>query len=304
MDRLQSMRVFAKVVEQGSFVAAAQVLDMSNAVVTRLVADLENHLGIRLLHRSTRRMALTEPGQAYLERVRQILDEIDEAEAAASVLSTNPAGTLHIYSQIGFGQTQLARLLPLYSKQYPDVQLDVTLSDRTADLIEEGFDVGIFSVNQKFDVSMVARQLGIAEVLLCASPAYIAQHGAPQAPEDLARHACLNFSLEHLRHHWTFQSAEGTSVIPIASKVMSNNTELLRHCLLAGMGIAMRSSYTLGDDMAAGRVVRVLPDHQINKVAVRLVYPSRRLLSAKVRSFVDFMMAQFPHPDCDPWLVS
>jgi DNA-binding transcriptional LysR family regulator len=304
MDRLQSMRVFAKVVEQGSFVAAAQVLDMSNAVVTRLVADLENHLGIRLLHRSTRRMALTEPGQAYLERVRQILDEIDEAEAAASVLSTKPAGTLHIYSQIGFGQTQLARLLPLYSKQYPDVQLDVTLSDRTADLIEEGFDVGIFSVNQKFDVSMVARQLGIAEVLLCASPAYIAEHGAPQTPEDLARHACLNFSLEHLRHHWTFQSAEGTSVIPIASKVMSNNTELLRHCLLAGMGIAMRSSYTLGDDMAAGRVVRVLPEHQINKVAVRLVYPSRRLLSAKVRSFVDFMMAQFPHPDCDPWLVS
>ncbi|WP_211441573.1 LysR family transcriptional regulator [Collimonas humicola] len=304
MDRLQSMRVFAKVVEQGSFVAAAQVLDMSNAVVTRLVADLENHLGIRLLHRSTRRMALTEPGQAYLERVRQILDEIDEAEAAASVLSTNPAGTLHIYSQIGFGQTQLARLLPLYSKQYPDVQLDVTLSDRTADLIEEGFDVGIFSVNQKFDVSMVARQLGIAEVLLCASPAYIAQHGEPQAPEDLARHACLNFSLEHLRHHWTFQSAQGTSVVPIASKVMSNNTELLRHCLLAGMGIAMRSSYTLGDDMAAGRVVRVLPDYQINKVAVRLVYPSRRLLSAKVRSFVDFMMAQFPHPDCDPWLVS
>lgn len=304
MDRLQSMRVFAKVVEQGSFVAAAQVLDMSNAVVTRLVADLENHLGIRLLHRSTRRMALTEPGQAYLERVRQILDEIDEAEAAASVLSANPAGTLHIYSQIGFGQTQLARLLPLYSKQYPDVQLDVTLSDRTVDLIEEGFDVGIFSVSQKFDASMVARQLGIAEVLLCASPGYIAEHGVPQAPEDLAQHSCLNFSLEHLRHHWTFQSPQGTSVIPITSKVMSNNTDLLRHCLLAGMGIAMRSSYTLGDDMVAGRVVRVLPDYQINKVAVHLVYPSRRLLSAKVRSFVDFMMAQFPHPDCDPWLAS
>ncbi|SFB32652.1 DNA-binding transcriptional regulator, LysR family [Collimonas sp. OK607] len=304
MDRLQSMRVFAKVVEQGSFVAAAQVLDMSNAVVTRLVADLENHLGIRLLHRSTRRMALTEPGQAYLERVRQILDEIDEAEAAASVLSTNPAGTLHIYSQIGFGQTQLARLLPLYSRQYPDVQLDVTLSDRTVDLIEEGFDVGIFSVNQKFDASMVARQLGIAEVLLCASPGYIAEHGVPQVPEDLAQHSCLNFSLEHLRHHWTFQSPQGTSVVPITSKVMSNNTDLLRHCLLAGMGIAMRSSYTLGDDMVAGRVVRVLPDYQINKVAVHLVYPSRRLLSAKVRSFVDFMMAQFPHPDCDPWLAS
>jgi DNA-binding transcriptional LysR family regulator len=151
---------------------------------------------------------------------------------------------------------------------------------------------------------MVARQLGIAEVLLCASPAYIAEHGVPQTPEELAQHSCLNFSMEHLRHHWTFQSEQGASVIPITSKVMSNNTDLLRQCLLAGMGIAMRTSYTLGDDMVAGRVVRVLPDYQINKVAVRLVYPSRRLLSAKVRSFVDFMMAQFPYPDCDPWLAS
>ncbi|WP_395827422.1 substrate binding domain-containing protein [Collimonas sp.] len=165
------------------------------------------------------------------------------------------------------------------------------------------FDVGVFSVNQKFDASMVARQLGIAEVLLCASPSYIAQRGMPLVPEDLAQHSCLNFALEHLRHHWTFQSADGTSIIPITSKVMSNNTDLLRHCLLAGMSIAMRSSYTLGDDLITGRVVRLLPDYEINKVEVRLVYPSRRLLSAKVRSFVDFMMAQFPHPDCDPWLA-
>jgi DNA-binding transcriptional LysR family regulator len=199
---------------------------------------------------------------------------------------------------------QLARLLPQYSKQYPDVMLDVTMSDRTVDLVEEGFDVGIFTVHQKFDVSMVARQLGIAEILLCASPDYIRQHGTPQRPEDLTQHACLNFSLEHLRHHWTFQSPDGTSTVPITSKVVSNNTDLLRHCVLAGMGIAMRSSYSLGDDLVTGKLVRLLPEHQISKVAVQLVYPSRRLLSAKVRSFVDFMMAQFPHPDCDPWLAS
>lgn len=304
MDRLQSMRVFSKVVEQGSFVGAAQVLELSNAVVTRHVADLENHLGTRLLNRSTRRMSLTETGQAYLERVRSILAEIDEADAIASALSKKPAGTLNIYSHIGFGQTQLARLLPQYSLQYPDVMLDVTMSDRTVDLVEEGFDVGIFTVHQKFDVSMVARQLGIAEVLLCASPDYILQHGAPQLPEDLMQHACLNFALEHLRHHWSFQSPDGVSTVPITSKVVSNNTDLLRHCALAGMGIAMRSSYSLGDDLVTGKLLRLLPEHQISKVSVQLVYPSRRLLSAKVRSFVDFMMAQFPHPDRDPWLAA
>lgn len=304
MDRLQSMRVFSKVVEQGSFVGAANVMELSNAVVTRHVADLENHLGTRLLNRSTRRMSLTETGQAYLERVRSILAEIDEADAVASAVSKMPAGTLNIYSQISFGQLQLARLLPKYSLQYPDVALDVTMSDRTVDLVEEGFDVGIFTVFQKFDVSMVARQLGIAEVLLCASPDYLRKHGSPQRPEDLLDHACLNFALEHLRHHWSFHSADGVTTVPIISKVMSNNADLLRHCALAGMGIAMRSSYSLGDDLITGKLVRVLSDHPINKVSVQLVYPSRRLLSAKVRSFVDFMMAEFPHPDSDPWLAA
>ncbi|PUA18522.1 LysR family transcriptional regulator [Glaciimonas sp. PCH181] len=303
MDRLQSMRVFSKVVEQGSFVGAAQALALSNAVVTRHVAELENHLGTRLLNRSTRRMSLTETGQAYLERVRSILAEIDEADAVASAVSKKPAGTLHIYSHIGFGQMQLARLLPQYSLQYPDVVLDVTMSDRTVDLVEEGFDVGIFTVFQKFDVSMVARQLGIADVLLCASPEYILKHGMPLLPEDLQQHACLNFSLENFRHHWTFQSPDGMSTVPITGKVISNNADLLRHCALAGMGIAMRSSYSLGDDLRTGKLIRVLPEHQISKISVQMVYPSRRLLSAKVRSFVDFMMAQFPYPDRDPWLA-
>lgn len=302
MDRLQSLRVFSKVVELGSFVGAAKFLNLSNAVVTRHVADLENHIGTRLLNRSTRRMSLTETGQAYLERVRSILVELDEADAAASAVSKRPAGTLNIYSQISFGQMQLARLLPKYSLQYPDVTLDVTMSDRTVDLVEEGFDVGIFAVFQKFDVSMVARQLGIAEVLLCASPDYLRKHGRPLLPEDLLQHACLNFSLEHLRHHWSFQSGDKITTIPITSKVMSNNADLLRHCALAGMGIAMRSSYSLGDDLGTGKLVRVLGDHHINKISVQLVYPSRRLLSAKVRSFVDFMMAEFPYPDRDPWL--
>jgi len=305
MDRLQSMRVFAKVVEQGSFARAAQALDISNAVVTRHVADLEEHLGTRLLNRTTRRLSLTETGHAYLERVLQILQEIDDAEAIASSQSKKPGGTLRIYSHLGFGQQQLAALLPTYASQYPDVLLDVTLSDRTVDLVEDSFDVGIFINFQKFDSGMIARQLGMSEALLCASPQYVKQHGAPRNLSDITRHACLNFSYEQLRHHWPVRGTNGETInIPITGKVTSNNGDLLRHCALAGMGIMIRPSFALGDDLAAGRLVRLLPEHQLGQLSVVLVYPSRRLLSAKVRSFVDFMAKHYPRPESDPWLTA
>lgn len=305
MDRLQSMRVFAKVVEQGSFAGAAQALQISNAVVTRHVADLEEHLGTRLLNRTTRKLSLTETGHAYLERVLQILQEIEDAEAIASAHSSKPGGTLRIYSHLGFGQGQLAQMLPAYAKLYPDVSLDVTLSDRTVDLVEDRFDAGIFMNVQKFDSSMIARQLAVAEVVLCASPEYVKQHGSPATLQDISRHACLNFSYEQLRHAWPVTGPDGTVVnIPITSKMVSNNGDLLRHCALAGMGIMIRPSFALGDDLVAGRLVRVLPQHRLGRLTVVLVYPSRRLLSAKVRTFVDFMAARFPKPDNDPWLAS
>lgn len=298
------MRVFTKVVEQGSFARAAQALDMSNAVVTRHVADLEEHLGTRLLNRTTRRLSLTETGHAYLERVLPILQDIDDAEAIASSQSKKPNGTLRIYSQLGFGQLQLAQLLPLYSNKFPEVTLDVTLSDRTVDLVEESYDVGIFIDLQKFDASMIARQLAVAEVLLCASPSYVKRHGTPRTIEEISRHACLNFSYEQLRRHWPVKGPDGTTVnIPVSGKVYSNNGDLLRQCALAGMGIMARPSFTLGDDLTSKRLVRLLPEHHLGELSVMMVYPSRRLLSAKVRSFVDFMAKQFPHPERDPWLA-
>jgi DNA-binding transcriptional LysR family regulator len=298
------MRVFAKVVEQGSFARAGQALDISNAVVTRHVADLEEHLGTRLLNRTTRRLSLTETGHAYLERVLQILQEIDDAEAIASSDSKKPSGTLRIYSHIGFGQWQLAKLLPQYAKQYPDVILDVTLSERTVDLVEDGFDVGIFITDlQKFDGNMIARQLAKCEVLLCGSPDYVKRHGAPKSPEDVSKHACLNFSYEQLRHYWPIAAQGGKPVnIPVNNRMFSNSGDLLRHCALAGMGIMIRPSFTVGDDLSSGRMIRLLP-HHLGRLSVVMVYPSRRLLSAKVRSFVDFMAGQFPHPDQDPWLT-
>ncbi|NUT59748.1 LysR family transcriptional regulator [Herbaspirillum sp. C9C3] len=303
MDRLQSMRVFAKVVEQGSFVRAAELLDISNAVATRFIADLEAHLGTRLLNRSTRRLSLTEAGQAYLERVRMILSEVDDAEALVSMETKRPAGTLAIYSNAGFGQSQLGEMLAAYSGSYPEVGLDIYLSDRSIDLVEEGIDIGFFSSLQKFDASMIVRQLGVAKVILCASPAYLARAGAPEQPEDLSRHSCLNFSHEYLRHHWHVNTEAGVMDVPIVSKVVSNSGVLLRDLALAGMGIVMRPSYSLGDDLRCGKLVQVLPDFDMGQVVISMVYPSRRLLSAKVRSFADFISARFPHPETDPWLT-
>ena len=303
MDRLGSMRVFAKVVEQGSFARAAQVLDMSATVVTRNVADLEAHLGTRLLNRTTRRLSLTETGQQYLERVRQILADIDDADAIASSSARKPHGTLRIYCHPGFGQSQLAALLPLYAQTMPDVVLDVTLADHTIDLVEEGFDVGIFIGLQKFDASMIARRLATSKVVLCASPAYLARRGAPATPADVSGHDCLNFAFEQLRHHWPVHWENQVLNVPIVSRMVSNSGAVLRQAALAGMGIMLRSSFTLENDLESGRLVQLLQGHHLGQLSVMMVYPSRRLLSAKVRSFVDFLNAQFPHPESDPWLA-
>lgn len=302
MDRLQSMRVFSKVVEQGSFAGAAKAMDLSNAVVTRHVADLETHLGTRLMNRTTRKLSLTETGQAYLERVRRILVDVDDADAIATADSNRPAGLLRIYSQLSFGKQRLADLLPLYASANPDVVLDVTLTERTVDLVEEGYDIGIFIGLQKFDASMISRQLGVAEVLMCASPGYIDKHGAPVVPEDVSSHDCLNFSnVEQLRHHWPISSGAESVNIPVHSRMLSNNSELLHRCAAADMGLVVGPSYSMVDDIKSKRLVRLLEHHQLGRLPVMMVYPSRRQLSAKVRSFIEFMNARHPHPETDPW---
>jgi DNA-binding transcriptional LysR family regulator len=303
MDRLQSMRVFAKVVEQGSFARAGSALEMSNAVVTRHVADLEQHLGTRLLNRTTRKLSLTETGNGYLDRVRQILSDIDEADAAASAASCKASGTLRLYCHPNFGQSQLAKLLPRFAAAHPDVVLDVTLADRTVDLVEDGYDAGIFIGVQKVDGNMIARPLGSSTVILTASPDYVRRRGAPLAPKALSDHDCLNHSFDQMRHHaWRVQCNGKEIRVPIVSKMISNSNEVLRQAALAGMGIMLRTSYTLGDDLSTGKLVQLLPEYCTGRLEVLLVYPSRKLVSAKVRAFVDFMTQVFPDPAADPWL--
>ncbi|MFZ6760381.1 LysR family transcriptional regulator [Undibacterium sp. Ji50W] len=306
MDRLQSMRLFSKVVELGNFAKAAQALEMSNAVVTRYVADLEGHLGTRLLNRSTRKLSLTETGQIYLERVRQILADIDDADAVASYSAKKPSGTLRIYSVPHFGKAQLAPLLPQYAQEFPDVVLDIKITDHHVDLVEEGIDVGFFLDLQKIDGNMISRKLATSEVVLCASPDYLKKHGTPKTPDEISQHRCLNFSYEFLRDNWMVRnSCDGPELgkhIPIHSTVISNNADVLRVCALAGMGLALRTSFQLTDDVVSGRLVRLFPDQCFGRVSISMVYPSRRLLSAKVRSFVDFILAKYPNPESDIWL--
>ena len=303
MDRLQSMRVFSKIVELGSFTRAGDVLNLSNAIVTRHLAELEQHLGTRLLHRTTRNLSLTVAGEAYLARVRQILQDIDDADEAVASDAKNPSGHLRIYSHVGFGQMQLAKLLPIYARRYPEVILEVTLSDHTIDLVENGLDVGIFLDFQKFGTNMIARQLGRSTMLLCASPAYLETHDTPDTPEDLTHHVCLNFSNEQMRNRWILKDSDNIDhSIAINSRLHSNNGEILRQCALAGMGIVVRPSYSIIDDLRSGQLVRLLPHHS-NQLSVMMVYPSRRLLSATVRSFVNFITEHFPRPEADPWLA-
>jgi DNA-binding transcriptional LysR family regulator len=302
MDRLQSMRVFSKVVEQGSFARAGTALAMSNAVVSRHVADLEQHLGARLLNRTTRSLSLTETGRHYLERVRSILGDIDDADAIASSAAQRPSGTLRIYCHPGFGRGQLAPLLPRFAVEQPDIVLDVTMDDKNVDLVEDGFDVGIYLGIQKIEPSMVARRLATTNVILCAAPAYLARRGTPATPRELSGHDCLNYAYEELRHQWPMRCGGKEFNVPIVSKMISNNGDVLRQAAIAGMGIAMRTTCALDDDLERGRLVRVLPEFYSRRLAIILVYPSRRQLSAKVRSFIDFMVGVFPEPEADPWL--
>ena len=304
MDRLTSMRVFSEIVARGSFVGAAQALDMSNAVVTRHLAHLEETVGVRLLNRSTRRLSLTDAGQTYYDCVRQILLNLAEADALAASASTNFTGTLRINCHMGFGQLQLARLLPLFSKEYPNISIEIKLTSQALDLIDEAYDVGIFLDLQNYSSNMMARQLGISETILCASPDYIKARGMPKYPEDLASHACINFDYEQLKHSWRLKNQEETIDVPINSKIVSNNGELLRYCGLAGVGILIRTTFSLGNDLASGRLVRVLPDYNLGTISVTLVYPSRRLMPAKVRCFLDFMIKHYPDPERDHWLSS
>jgi DNA-binding transcriptional LysR family regulator len=293
MDHLQSMRVFIKVADLGSFAKAATQLDVSNAVVTRHVADLESKLGTRLLNRTTRSLSLTESGHVYLEKVRGIIQELEDVEQMVLERTHEPVGTLRIAAPVVFGLHNLAPVLNSYITKYPQVVPDVSLVDRDVDLVEEGFDVGVLIARFVRSASIVSRRLAAGCMVVCAAPDYLAQHGTLRHPEQLLEHPHLSLSSEFWGGERVFAGPQGEVRVRPHNLMLTNNTEMLRQMTLHGLGISILPSYLVGRDMALGKLVRLLPDFKLPPVEVNIAYPSRRHLPAKVRTFIDHLVDHF-----------
>ncbi|TAK43338.1 MAG: LysR family transcriptional regulator [Betaproteobacteria bacterium] len=290
------MSVFAKVVEQGSFARAAERLGISTSACSRHVADLEAHLATRLLQRTTRRLSLTEGGQAFYERCVQLLADLEDAEGAAAASSARPRGTIKLTCSINFGIRHVAPAIGAFQAQHGEVRFDVTLADRIVDLVEEGYDLAI-RIGATGGETVVARRLGESRLVCCASRAYLERHGTPRSPEDLARHRCLSYEYLPQRGLWQFRDRSGRErPVRVSGPLHSNNGDLLAAAAAQGMGIALEPDFMVGDDLKAGRLVRVLEAFAAPVSAIYAVYPSRRYLSAKVRAFVDYLAARFAPP--------
>lgn len=292
MDRFQANRAFVQVVESGSFVGAAAKLNLSTTAVSRLVADLEKHLQTRLLHRTTRRLHLTERGRAYFERCAQILAELEEAEREAAQEATEPSGTIRLTTSVNFGTHQVTPAIAAFLARHARVRFDVSLSDRVVDMIEEGFDLAI-RIGGSSGQNLVVRKLGETRLVPCASPGYVARHGAPAAPEDLARHNCLTYEYA-MRDTWTFRDAAGRDrTVRVAGSLNSNHGDLNAAAAVQGLGIALEPDFIVGRELSSGALVPVLASFEAPVLPVYAVYPSRRFLPVKVRAFVDFLVERF-----------
>ncbi|AJZ59575.1 bacterial regulatory helix-turn-helix, lysR family protein [Paraburkholderia fungorum] len=303
MDTLVSMKVFRHVVEVGSFVGAAERMEMSAAMASKHVMHLEQQLGARLLNRTTRRVAPTEAGREYYERLSQVLTELEEAEQVVGAASVVPQGRLRVSSLSAFGLSHVMAAVADYAAQYPQVIVDMTLSDRVVELIDEGFDVAIrASPSGLKSSSLIARQIATAHLVLCASPAYLRRHGTPKTVADLARHNYLQYAgvsaLEIAP-----ATGDASSRVRLTGNLIVNHLEAQRVIVLQGAGIAMLGTEVIGDDLAAGRLVPLLVDDvPPRELPIHVVYASRRHLSAKVRSFVDFLAERFANESLWPSL--
>lgn len=299
MDRLRAMEVFVEVVRKNGFARAADALDTSPANVTRIIADLESHLGTRLLNRSSRKMSLTESGDALYERAKTIVEDMAEVEAIASSTSMTPRGLLRLNAPLSFGVLQLAPLWGKFMDLHPGVELEVALSDRVVDIVEEGYDMAI-RISRSGSASHAARKLATSQNICCAAPAYLEKHGVPKVPQDLAAHRCIGYRYAATADEWHFSNQLGQAeAVKVSCPMHTNNGDTARAVAVAGGGVIWQPTFLVGADLKAGRLVRVLPDYHLPDIDVLAVYPSRRHLSAKVRVMIDFLAEEFA--GIPPW---
>ena len=293
MDRFTSMAVFVKAVELGSFRAAADALQMSSQFVGKHVQALEQHLGVQLLHRTTRRQSLTDFGRAYVDRAQLILAELEQAEQLAAHARSVPTGRLRINAPVSFGIHSLAPLLPNYMKSHPQVEVELTTSNRAVDLVEEGYDA-VFRVGVLQDSGLIARALAPYRLVACASPGYLQAHRAPLVtPWDLQQHECLGFAHTELRTHWGFDGPGGRVVVPVHSRLVADHGEPLIHAAVAGLGIILQPLDAVQHALRDGRLVPVLPGYAVPSRPLHLVYAPDRRVTPKLRSFIDFAAEHF-----------
>lgn len=295
MDRLQSMRVFQRVIDEGGFAAAARAMDMSPAGVTRLVGDLEQHLGVRLIQRSTRRLALTEAGEAYLLRVRSILHEVEDAEAAATASTRELQGNLRILATQVLATYFLAPSLACWRERYPKVGLELAVDPFPLARVDE-FDVIFMAVENGFDASVVARPLVSTESIVCASPAYLQRAGTPLEPQDLQEHAYLRFpwrdgASQGLRHLRLRPLEEGGAAVEVDMPVVlqSSSFDVIFRAALDGAGVAMLPRQLIAPQLTSGALVHLLPDWIFGRYTTYAVLPTRKLVPARTRAFLDFL---------------
>lgn len=292
MDPLDGIAAFARVVDSGSFSAAARRLKISKSAVSAHLQRLKERLGIRLLNRTTRRLSVTEAGAAYYRHCARILAEAEAAEEAASALQREPRGTLRISAPDSFGWMHVAPAVPLFLKRYPDLAVDITLSSKHVNLVDEGLDLAI-RIGVLEDSPLVVRKLAPSRLVLCAAPAYLKAHGTPGAPADLAKHNCLCTATLPWGDEWRLADNRGEVRIAVAGSFRSNSAEMLRAAALDGIGIAVLPTWAVAERVRSGALRRILEAWELPVSTIYAVYPGNRLMSMKVRAFVDHLRRCF-----------
>ena len=292
MDKLNSIRAFTKVVQHSSFAAAARDLRLSRSAVSKHVIELEQELGGQLLSRTTRSVTATENGQAYYERCLAILSDLEEADLSATRLQAEVHGLLRINAPMSFGTLHLARAVADFMEKYPDLRIQLLLSDQQVDPVQEGFDVTL-RIADLPSSSMIARRIAPARRAICASPSYLARHGTPKHPDDLRGHACLTYGHLATGNQWKLTGPDGDHWIAIPWTLCTNNAEVLRDAAVQGRGIALLPTFIAGADFQQGRLATILPGYQAPEISIYAIYPATRHLSLKVRVFIDFLVERF-----------
>ncbi|CAD2252694.1 LysR family transcriptional regulator [Xanthomonas arboricola pv. juglandis] len=297
MDLLQAMKTFTAVVEAGSFVRAMEVVGLSKPAVSRHVNELEGHLGTRLLQRTTRRLSLTGEGQAYYQRCKDILLAVQEAEAEVGASALQAQGRLRIGAPQTFGALHLAALWGRFAARNPQVTLDIVLSDRVIDLVEEGYDLAV-RIARLSDSSLVSRRLARTRMVLCASPDYLAERGTPQHPHELTRHDVISYTYWSSGDIWSFQGPQGEETVRTHSRIHANNGDTCLAAALAHQGIILQPDFLVYADLDSGALVELMPEFRAAELGIFAVYPTRKQLPLKVRRLVDFLVDALRAP---PW---